>query len=109
MARETVEQHAGAVRARLVWFSDGFSYDIAKEMQSRVSRVITTRRNIDSSATTLENAQRHVEAARIKVEENSSEFVRQCRNLDDFLHNNNIPEDVIVKLNESLTKKESVE
>lgn len=94
-----------------VWkvISDGFSYDIAKEMQSRVSRVITTRRNIDSSATTLENAQRHVEAARIKVEENSSEFVRQCRNLDDFLHNNNIPEDVIVKLNESLTKKESVE
>ncbi len=80
------------------------TYDIANEMQRRVSSVITARNMVDSSATTLENSQKRLRYAQEACEERASDFVKECRNLDTFLHNKNISEDVIVELNKSLTK-----
>ena len=82
----------------------GMTYDIANEMQRRVSSVITARSMVDNSATTLENAQRKLRYAKENCESRASDFVKECRNLDTFLNNKNISEDVIVELNKSLTK-----
>lgn len=82
----------------------GMAYDIANEMQRRVSSVITARNMVDSSATTLENAQKKLRYAQEACESRASDFVKECRNLDTFLHNKNISEGVIVELNKSLTK-----
>lgn len=82
----------------------GMTYDIANEMQRRVSNVVTARNMVDHSATTLENAQKKLRYAKEACESRASDFVKECRNLDTFLHNKNISEDVIVELNKSLTK-----
>lgn len=82
----------------------GMTYDIANEMQRRVSSVITARSMVDHSATTLENAQKKLRYAQKACEERASDFVKECRNLDTFLNNKNISDDVIVELNKSLTK-----
>jgi|11BtaG_2_1085332.scaffolds.fasta_scaffold01624_12 hypothetical protein len=82
----------------------GMTYDIANEMQRRVSSVITARNMVDNSATTLENAQKKLRYAKEACESRASDFVKECRNLDTFLHNKNISEDVIIELNKSLTK-----
>lgn len=82
----------------------GMTYAVANEMQKRVDRVSNTRSAIDTSADQLERAQARLERAQQDVEDNTLEYVKQCRNLDNFLHNNSIPDDVIVELNKSLTR-----
>lgn len=80
------------------------TYDIANEMQRRVSNVINARSWVDRSADDLERAQAKLRYAKEACESRASEFVKDCRNLDTFLHNKNISEDVIVELNKSLIK-----
>lgn len=82
----------------------GMTYDIANEMQRRVSNVVTARHMVDRSADELDRAQRKLRHAKEACEERASDFVKECRNLDTFLHNKNISDDVIVELNKSLTK-----
>lgn len=82
----------------------GMTYEIANEMQRRVSSVITARSMVDRSADDLERAQAKLQRAKEACESRSTNFVKECRNFDTFLHNKNISEDVIVELNKSLTK-----
>lgn len=82
----------------------GMTYTIANEMQRRVSSVITARSMVDRSADDLERAQAKLQREKEACESRASDFVKECRNLDTFLHNKNISEDVIVELNKSLTK-----
>ena len=82
----------------------GMTFALANEMQGRMSRVVNCRQTIDRNASELERVQQKLKQVQENVEHSASEFVSQCRNLDTFLNNNNIPEDVIVELNKSLTK-----
>ena len=82
----------------------GMPFALANEMQGRMSRVVNCRQTIDRNANELKRTQERLKQVQENVEESASEFVSQCRNLDTFLNNNNIPEDVIVELNKSLTK-----
>lgn len=85
----------------------GMTFALANEMQGRMSRVVNCRQTIDLNASELERAQQKLKQVQENVEQSASEFVSQCRNLDTFLNNNNIPEDVIVELNKSLTRMKS--
>ena len=85
----------------------GMTFALANEMQGRMSRVVICRQTIDSNADELKQAQEKLKQVQENVEESASEFVSQCRNLDTFLNNNNIPEDVIIELNKSLTRMKS--
>ncbi len=82
----------------------GMSYAVANEMQRRVTNVVYARQQIDRSADELELAQKRLRKAKEACESCSSDFVKECRNLDSFLSNKGIEENVIVELNKSLTK-----
>ena len=57
----------------------GMTYDIANEMQRRVSSVITARSMVDNSATTLK-MRRESCGTKENCESRASDFVRECRN-----------------------------
>jgi hypothetical protein len=87
-----------------VWtvITSGIRWDMAHEMQGRLSRVVTSRKTIDEHASKLERLQERIDITRRQLQESITENTKQYRYLDEFLRNKNIPEDVIIKLNESI-------
>ena len=87
-----------------VWtvVTSGIPWDLAHEMQGRLTRVVNGRRTIDEWASKLERLQERLDTTRQQLQESITENTKQYKYLDEFLRNKNISEDVIIKLNESI-------
>jgi len=82
----------------------GMTFMLAKEMYNRIQRLIFSRASAESSRKSLKALRDKLAEAENSVEKSDLEYNSQARNLDHFLSNNSIPDDVVIEINKCLTK-----
>jgi hypothetical protein len=82
----------------------GMTFVLAKEMYNRIERLIFSRKCAESSRESVKALRDKLAEAEDSVEKYDLEYHSQARNLDKFLSNNSIPDDVVIKINKCLTR-----